>query len=732
MPIFEVKTADGKVFEVNAPDANAAAQALQSVTDFPRRAAGMTREQMVEQYRATKPGDMWGDFLANQIQRPMKGETAAQAKVRAGGTGTTDRVDMSPTGKAAATFLQGVPFAGEYMDEKLGWLAGKMGLQDQQTATDAIRGGQADLEDSNPKTATALKIGGGLAGSAVGAGIAPWYMPQSIGAQALYGGGVGGLLGAAEGAVSGYGSGTDDESRASNAGQRSLIGGGLGVVTGAAAPLLASGLGQGARWVLDRFNVARNAKSAGLSRPSYELLNRAMEADGSLTGPGSQRIAAAGSEGMLANAGPNAQTLLDVVAQKSGPAANLVRDRLEGRATRAGAQINDALDNTLGVPRGMDTMETGIRKGSAASRKSTYDAAYATPVNYADPRGQALEDLLSRIPGDIIGKANRLMQLGGERSQQIMAKIAPDGTVTYQQLPDVRQLDYITRALNFAAESGEGAGALGGQTAIGRAYQNLSRDIRSSVRDLVPQYGTALDTAAEPIAARQALQFGERLFSPSVTRDEAAISFKSMSKAEKAQAAAGLRSYIDERLSNVTRALTDNNMDAREAIKAVKELSSRANREKVTALIGQQEADTLFKQIDQAAKSLELRANVATNSKTFVRTDTDNAIQEATSGGILGKVRSGEPLNTGKELLRTLLGGTDADNLARSDKVYMEMANALTGPNPQQILRDLQAIAAANPRNKAVAQAVGRLIGYPVFAPAAYQAGTQSLLGTER
>lgn len=699
---------------------------------FPRLAAGMSHAQMVEAYRATKPGDPWGNFLAQRLQQPMAGETPEQASVRAGGAGSTDRVTMSNTGKAAATFLQGVPFAGEYMDEGLGWLAGKMGLQSQQDATNAIRAGQADMDQNNPKTATALRIGGGLTGSAVGAGVMPWYAPSTLGGQVAYGTGVGTLLGGTEGAVSGYGSGTDDASRKQNAGSRALIGGLLGGVVGGAAPFLAEGVSRGGRYILDQFNVAREARQAGLSRPSYEILTRAMDADGSLNGTGAGRIAAAGPEGMLADAGPNAQQLLDVTVQRGGPATNAARDAIEGRATRAGAQVNDALDNALGVPRGMDTMETGIRQGSAEARGNAYDAAYSSPIDYADPRGQHLEGLLGRIPGDVIASANRLMQLGGDRSQQIMARIAQDGSVTYERMPDVRQLDYITRALNLAAESGDGAGALGGQTALGRAYQNLSRDIRGSVRDLVPAYGQALDTAAEPIAARQALRFGETLLGPGTTRDEVATTIQGMSQAERRQAAAGVRSYIDEKLANVTRALTDNNMDAREAVKAVKDLSSRANREKLTALLGQQEADNLFHHIDQAAQSLDLRASVATNSRTFVRQETDRTIKDATQGGVLGAARAGEPINAGKRVVQNLLGGTEADNLARTDRVYSEIATALTGQNPQRILQNLQNIARANPRNEAVARTIGSLLGYPIFAPLAYQTGTQALLSRGR
>ena len=732
MPVYELKTPDGRSFEVDAPNATAALKSLQGISDFPRRAAGLSHSQMVDEYRKTKPGDMWGDYLATQLSKPQPGETQKQADVRAGGVGSTDRVDLPQYGKAAATVLQGAPFVGEYADEALGWVADKIGIQNKDVATNAIRAGQQDLSDNNPKSSLGLKIGGGLAGAAVTAGVAPWYVPKSLGMASLYGGGLGSLFGTLEGAISGYGSGTDSTSRVENAKDRAVIGGGIGAVTGAAAPWVSRGIGSAVRWGLDRFNVAREAAQAGLSRPSYELLTRAMDADNSLAGTGSARIAAAGPEGMLADAGPNAEALLDVAMQRGGPASNTARQAIEGRATRAGAQVNDALDNALGVPRGMDTMETNIRRGSAAARGNTYAAAYARPIDYAAPAGRNLEGLLGRIPGDVIGRANRLMQLNGEQSQQIMARIAPDGSVTFERMPDVRQLDYITRALNLSAESGEGAGALGGQTALGRAYQNLSRDIRRTLRGLVPEYGLALDTAAEPIAARQALQFGERLLSSSITRDEAATTIAAMSRAERRHAASGVRSFIDEKIANVTRALTDTNMDAREAIKAVKDLSSRASREKVVALIGQNEADTLFRQIDRAARSLELRANVATNSKTFVRTDTDRTIRNSTTDGVINSIRAGEPLTSTKKVIQSLFGGTEDDNLARMDAVYSELATALTRNNPQQILQNLQRIAATNPRNAQIAAAIGNSLGYPVFGPAAYQTGTQALQGRGR
>lgn len=736
MPI-QIKAPDGSVVEF--PDGtsddiiqNAMGREYGNPAEFARKASGLTHEQKVEAYRATKPGDAWGDYLAGEIQKPRAGETPEQAKTRAYGTGSTDRVDMSGTGKAAATFLQGVPFAGEYVDEALGWAAGKMGLQSQEDATQAIRAAQADMDQNNPKTATALRIGGGVAGGVALGGASPWWTPQSLGGQVLYGGGVGLGVGGAEGAISGYGSGTDDKSRKQNAKTRALVSALVGGAVGAAAPLVARGTQELWRRGQDYLTLRNEARAAGMDRPAYEHVIRALEADDAFSPQGQQRLAAGGQEAMLADAGPSTQTLLDAAQQTTGPATGLSRGRIEERATRAGLQASDALDNSLGVPRGMDSMETAIRQGSAPARQAAYDAAYAVPVNYADPAGQQLEQMLQRVPGDIINKANRLMQIEGQQSAQIMAQIAPDGSVTYTRMPDVRQLDYITRAINLAAESGDGAGALGGQTALGRAYQGLSRDIRQTLRGLVPEYATALDTAAEPIAARQALQFGERMLSPATTRDEVATMLSGMSQAERQQVAAGIRSTIDEKLANVTRALTDGNMDAREAMKAVKDLSSRASREKITALLGQRQADAFFEQFDQAARGIELRANLAQNSRTAVRTRAQREIDESVNEGLVSSVRQGEPVNILKSLWQNTFGGTKADNIARSDRVWQQIADALTAPMPQPRLQALQTINQVAPNNASTARFAGGIAGYGVTAPAGYQAGVQGMTPRQR
>lgn len=474
---------------------------------------------------------------------------------------------------------------------------------------------------------------------------------------------------------------------------------GEGVLSGAvAAPLGAAGpaVGQGIRSLTARLMQGRAAQQLGMPTAAMNLLRRTMNVDDSLTGAGQQRIQAAGPDAMLADAGPMAQQVLDTAIQASGPAGAMARQAVDSRVANASQQVMGALDNAFGQPAGILSTETALRTGSAAARQRAYDAAYAQAIDYTSEAGRALEDIVStRVPQEAIAEANRLMRMElGRGSQQIMADIAEDGTVTFRSMPDVRQLDYITRGLNQVADAANGQGALGGTTPIGRAYANLSRDIRDLLRRAVPEYETALATAAEPIQARNALLFGRDLLSSRITRDEVADMVAGMTPAERSFAAQGVRSQIDEALANVKAAFTDGNMDAREAAKALRDLSTRAAREKVEALLGKDAADAFFADLRQATTAFELRAAVADNSKTFARQESQRTMNALTNDGAINAIRSGEPVNAGRRLAQMLMGRTAEDRLRINDETATALVRALTedrGNDAINILLRMQA-----------------------------------------
>lgn len=588
--------------------------------------------------------------------------------------------------------------------------------------TQGQRERQAALKESNPVASVVGGISGGaMAGGALrSAGILP-TLPQ--GASMLARVGTGAAEGFGLGSLYGLGSGEDGK-RAESA----LISGSIGGALGGALPLITQGIVSGIRnW---RDMGARNevARQAGVSPEVARQLAQTLDADGTLGAQGRANMASAGNEAMLADAGPNARAILDTSIQRGGPGAVLARGRIDERVARDSAALNSALDSSLGAPEGVTAARSGIREGSAAARSAAYDRAYSAPIDYASEVGQGLEQMVrNRVPGSVVAQANRLMQLEGNQSQQILARIADDGSVVFERLPDVRQLDYITRALNQAAESGEGAGALGGQTTLGRAYQGLARDIRNSLRDAVPEYGNALSVAADPIRRSQAVELGSRLLSPGLRRDQLSEAVDGYSAAERDALAQGVRSYIDDTIANVTRTVQDGNTDAREAYKAIRDLSSRANREKLVTALGAQRAEPLFNEVDRVAQSFNLRGSVAENSKTFARQATNQMVEGMTAPGAVGTLAQGKPLNAVQRVAQALTGQTDEAVRGRQDAIYSEISDFLTRPASQAIpaFQAMQNYQGQTLANQVRAQALARLLdsGRVAAYPAATQAG---------
>ena len=161
------------------------------------------------------------------------------------------------------------------------------------------------------------------------------------------------------------------------------------------------------------------------------------------------------------------------------------------------------------------------------------------------------------------------MGIRGEQSNQIIARVANDGSVVFDTLPDVRQLDYITRALNQEAEAGIGMGAMGGQTDVGSSLQSLSSEIRSVLGNHVPAYENALNVAGDSIQRSRAVQLGNDILSPSMTMDDVIRQSQNLTPAEREGIAVGLRTKIDNLMSRVKRTLGNPDTETREAAKAL-------------------------------------------------------------------------------------------------------------------------------------------------------------------
>ena len=625
--------------------------------------------------------------LAQADPRQYDQKTLEMAKrFREQGTPDQQRADWArdnPAAQRGAAVLQGVPFAGEYTDEAAGMLMG-------QEARDRLRALQDTQAADRPWETFGLNLLGGGATAVIGAGLAGPQalsrfssMPGPAKAAAVIGGGA--VAGGTEGYVSGYGAGKTPEESSRLAQQRAII----GTVAGGAIPATVLGGNK----VVQRIT---RPGGPGMDRRIADQLTEFM-GDDELGAAGEAAIRRGGPEAMLADAGPGAQALADSSVSNSPAALRRVGSALDDRISTQKGATDQALDGLLGSPVGVRTAQRDIRSQTAGARGSAYDAAYSGQIDYLTPQGEGLEDLLNRAeraaPGTF-ARANRMMAGEGvPNSQMMIIEQLPDGTFKYRKPPDTRQIDYITRALRNTAEGTRDV--RGVVSDEGRILGNLARSIRDDVKDLNPAYRTALEEASGSLGRENAVRMGNDIISDSMGRDDLAEALRTTSgRGEINEVMQGLRTAIDDKMAEARAVLSDPNMDAREAINAVKALSSRKTRDKISMLLeayGRPDAaEQIFDTLDKMGQSLSVRANIGRNSKTAVRQALNENQKVIQRGGAMRRVGRGEPINAVREGLQAMTGQRDIDMQALGERLNEQLADVMTGQRGQAAIDTLR------------------------------------------
>lgn len=612
-----------------------------------------------------------------QVRRIMEG--AGGAEVSRGGM-QESIIAQAPVSARLTKLVEGTPFVGSYLDELIGAFAGP-------EATQGVRALSQAMEETRPGQSLGLNLGGAALGTAatiaatparIAAALVPSTSARMLPSVARAAG-TGGLLGTAEGAIYGAGQG-EGAGRLETAGTGALFGGLLGGTLGGASPLVAAGA-ENVAGIFRRSDVAKIASDLGISREAATVIKNTFDQGGDIAAARAA-IQRAGSEGMLADAGFAAQALLDASAATGGRAGQIAREAVEGRMTRTGEALDTTLDATLGAaPLGPRTAVESIAARTAPARAEAYSLAYQTPINYAAPQGQKIEEVLGRVaPDDLIAgivEANKEMRSRGMVNQQIMAVLDANGNVEFlREMPNVQQLDEIKKALQkIAYDNTDDFGRL---TGTGQRYARLAGELRDAVADAVPDYGTAVSIGGDKLAEERAFMLGRDLLSPKTEIEDIGFELGSKPSAAQVEAAkSGLRSYIAKVLGDVRAVPSDMNIDARQVVKAVTDMSSDNARAKIRALMGA-EADVLLKQVDEAAQSAVVRTALATNSKTAIRGNIKQTVEELTTPGVLGQAMAGDPINTSKAMIQAVTGQTEEFTALQRQRIFEDIARALT------------------------------------------------------
>ena len=503
-------------------------------------------------------------------------------------------------------------------------------------------------------------------------------------------------LGAGAGATQGF---MEGEGGLPNRAGSGVVGGLIGGTIGGALPAVGAAGGQIYR---SAQGAARNSR---VGRQVGEALNVTPQTGrvlGRVIGeedPTAMRAALnrAGPSGMLADASPGAGGSLDAAMRSPTPGAALARGRIDARAEASSAGVLDALN---GGRFGPQIPPIANQRARAAGARPTinplYERAYNTEINYSTPEGRVVEGIIKRAPVGIvqraINSANDAMRYDQLPTQQIMARVDDNGAVTLSDMPNTMMADYIKRAFDSVAEDSKDA-ITGRMSADGAFANRIARDLRGAIAEAVPAYDEALSAASTDIRSRAAVRTGRTLLNSNTTIEEMAESIADATPAELRAMREGVRSQIDHIMGNVRAVASDQNVDAREALKLFSELSSGNSRLKLQALYGD-EYPAILQQLQEGGQALGLRARVAPNSATQPRQAADQIITDEVTPGA---VRSLQPIESVRDIGRRGLG-SDAASVARlSDDVRGQLADVLSRPGGAGLLDEVIRNLGANP-----------------------------------
>lgn len=515
MPQFIITGPDGKKYKVTGPDAQGALNALKrqiSGTSAPSPTTGMDSE------------------ISGMLPDAKLGPTATVSKSQARGFGLADTLGFGfsdEIGSGIGTLVE--KFKGDQRP---------MG----QIYDDILTRGRA--KDKASQEAFPLDYLGGQAVGAVatlpigGAGIK--------GAQGVWQGvKAGAKTGAALGGLYGFGSGEGGlEQRVDSAGTGALVGG----IVGGALPAV-GGAVQGV------YRAVRPAVESSNKYAARKLVQAADRAGTTIPKAMQEvnRIGKTNPEVVLADVlGKSGQRLADAVNVKGGQGAERMFNRLQSRQRNQPDRLLSTVQRSLGDPEAYYGNLDNAVQALKTNARPIYEAAYSKPIDYAR-YGADLDAAFSRIPkriqGQVISAAQDLMQMEGVQSQQIMARIAADGSVTFERLPDVRQWDYIKRGIDKILEGTEGQAASGGMSQFGRVLSGVKNDLLNVLDRAVPEFKMARTVYSDDLAVKNALEQGRK----AINMDPELItkSLKDMDAAAREMFRAGFARALGDQIGKV-------------------------------------------------------------------------------------------------------------------------------------------------------------------------------------
>jgi len=389
----------------------------------------------------------------------------------------------------------------------------------------------------------------------------------------------------------------------------------------------------------------------------------------------------AGNDGMIIDADKAIAQLGDAInAQGTPNAGRIITNAAELRAANQAEQLRPTMDATLGPPpEGMQTAVDAVASRTAPGREAAYELAYSRPIDYSSDAGQEIErifDVLHKnAPRDFNGaiqSANVNMAADGKENMQLMAKELDDGTFQFIKMPNMIQLDYLKQALQQTYDK---TGDIG--------YKKFSEQLRDAGVRAVPEYGAALKLGQEKIVETEVMQMGGKFLQNNVNIDQLKDAVKIASDAEMDAIKLGARNQIEEILDQTRKNIGTVGDDksgatAEESRKLLRILSSDSSRKKLRLILGDSEAQVLFNKLDEVTAGLQLLNSVGENSRTAIRIQLKEILDNMLEPGIVGSAARGDIPQLPKKLIQALTQQTPDALTEQTDEILSEVATVLT------------------------------------------------------
>jgi len=389
----------------------------------------------------------------------------------------------------------------------------------------------------------------------------------------------------------------------------------------------------------------------------------------------------AGNDGMIIDADKSIAALGDAIQNSGTPnAGQIIGDAAETRASNQAETLRPIMDEVLGEPPvGTQTAVDAVAQRTAAGREEAYKLAYSRPIDYASDAGMEIEkimsDLAKNAPREFrkaIQSANLNMAADGKENMQFMAQELADGTFKVVEMPNVIQLDYLKQALQ---ETYERTADLG--------YKKFSEKLRNAGIRAVPEYGVAIKLGQEKIVETEVMKLGGKFLNDNVAFDTLLDAVNNATDADMQAVRLGARSQIESILDQTKKnigGVADDKSGAtfEESRKLLRVLSTKANRKKLSLILGEDQAAALFKSLDEVTSGLQLLNGLSGNSKTAVRKQLNDTIDDILAPGVIMTAARGELTDIPKKLVQLITQQTTEALTDKKDEILSEVARVLT------------------------------------------------------